>query len=315
MARKPRIEFSGAFYHVIARGNRRATIFHDEADFLAYLDRLERYRHRDGVTVHAYVLMTNHVHLLLETGTQPLSRTLQTLQFTYSQYYNRRYDKTGHVFQGRYQAILCDREAYLLELVRYLHLNPARIRTPLNPWTYRWSSHAAYLGRRGPVAVTTSPVLESLHRQRGPARQAYRKFMREGLPHGHQDRFYETVDQRLLGDERFLEDVDRRTAATRDVSIRPPRVAFGALLTAVAQAYALPPRVILASGRQRALVPARAMLVYFAREWSHLTVRELSRRVQRDPAMISRLAATYAAQRDLKAEARVRHALGLSHKP
>jgi REP element-mobilizing transposase RayT len=151
MARKPRIEFSGAFYHVIARGNRRAPIFHDAADFLAYLDRLERYRHRDGVTVHAYVLMTNHVHLLLETGPQPLSRTMQTLQFTYSQYYNRRYDKTGHVFQGRYQAILCDREAYLLELVRYLHLNPARIRTPLNPWTYRWSSHAAYVGR--PSAV------------------------------------------------------------------------------------------------------------------------------------------------------------------
>ena len=313
MARKPRIEFSGAFSHVIARGNRRALIFHDDADYRAYLDRLERYRHRDGVTVHAYVLMANHVHLLLETGTQPLSRTMQTLQFTYSQYYNRRYEKTGHVFQGRYQAILCDRQAYLLELVRYLHLNPARIRTPLSPWTYRWSSHAAYLGRSCPVEVRTSAVLESFHRQVGPARQAYRKFMLDGLAHGHQDRFYETVDQRFLGDEHFLEEADRRTAATRDVSIRPRRVAFGTLLTAVAQAYALPPRAILAPGRQRALVPARAMLVYLAREWSHLTVRELSRRVQRDPAMISRLTATYVAQRDTKVEARVRQALGLPH--
>ena len=268
MARKPRIEFSGAFYHVIARGNRRATIFHDDADSLAYLDRLERYRHRDGVTVHAYVLMTNHVHLLLKTGTQPLSRTLQTLQFTYSQYYNRRYDKTGHVFQGCYQAILCDREAYLLELVRYLHLNPVRIRTPLNPWTYRWSGHAAYVGRPSLVQVSTASVLASFHRQVGPARQAYRRFMLDGLAQGHQDRFYETVDQRFLGDEHFLEEADRRTAATREVSIRPPRVAFGTLLTAVAQAYTLPPRAILAPGRQRALVPARAMLMYFAREWS-----------------------------------------------
>ena len=313
MARKPRIEFSGAFYHVIARGNRRATIFHDDADYLTYLSRLERYRHRDGVTVHAYVLMTNHVHLLLETGTQPLSRTLQTLQFTYSQYYNRRYDQTGHVFQGRYQAILCDREAYLLELVRYLHLNPARIRTPLSPWTYRWSSHHAYLGRTTPVEVHRATVLAAFHRQLGPARHAYRRFMLDGMPQGHQARFYETVDQRFLGDEHFLAEADRRTAATHEVSIRPHRIAFGTLLTAVAQAYTLPPRAILAPGRQRALVPARAMLVYFAREWSHLTVRELARRVQRDPAMISRLAVAYMAHRDTRTEAQVRQSLGLPH--
>ena len=91
MARKPRLDFPGGFYHIIARGNRRAPIFHDAEDYAAYLDRLERYRHRDDVTLHAYVLMTNHVHLLFETGAQPLSRTMQTLQFTYSQYYNRRY--------------------------------------------------------------------------------------------------------------------------------------------------------------------------------------------------------------------------------
>lgn len=121
MARKPRLDVPGAVYHVIVRGNRRATIFHDDADYRAYLERLERYRQRDGATLHAYVLMPNHVHLLLETGDGPLSRTMQTLQFTYSQYYNRRYDKTGHVFQGRYHAILCDRDAYLVELVRYLH--------------------------------------------------------------------------------------------------------------------------------------------------------------------------------------------------
>lgn len=133
MARKPRVEFAAAVYHVIVRGNRREVIFHDDADYKAYLERLERYRARDRGTVYAYVLMANHVHLLLETGAIPLSRTMQSLQFTYSQYYNRRYGKTGHVFQGRYKAILCDREVYLLELVRYLHLNPARLRHPVNP--------------------------------------------------------------------------------------------------------------------------------------------------------------------------------------
>lgn len=208
----------------------------------AMFDRLERYRRHDGVTLQAYVLMTNHVHLLLETGERPLSRTMQTLQFTYSQYYNRRYDKNGHVFQGRYQAILCDHESYLLELVRYLHLNPARIRSPLSPWTYRWNSHTAYLGRSSPVQVSTAAVLGTWHRQIGPARQAYRQFMQDGLAQGHQDRFYETADQRFLGDERFIEEADRRTAATREVTIRPRRIAFGILLTAVATAHAVTPR-------------------------------------------------------------------------
>jgi hypothetical protein len=238
---------------------------------------------------------------------------MQTLQFTYSQYYNRRYDKTGHVFQGRYQAIVCDQEAYLLELVRYLHLNPARTRTPLSPWTYRWSSHAVYVGRSSPVQVSTTAVLGSFHRQVGPARRAYLRFMQDGLAHGHQDRFYQTVDQRFLGDERFIEEADRRTAATREVTIRPTRVAFGTLLTAVAAAYAVTPRAILAPGRQRVLVAPRAMLVYLARERSQLTTRELGRRLHRDPSMISRLAAAYDTHRDPTTEARIRHALTSHH--
>ena len=302
MARKPRVDFPGALYHVIARGNRRAVIIHDEVDATAYLERLERYRVRDGGTLYAYVLMHNHVHLLLETGEYPLARTMQTLQFTFSQYYNRRYNKTGHVFQGRYQAILCDRDAYLLELVRYLHLNPARIRTPLNPWTYPWSSHRAYLGQTSPVQVKTAPVLTQFHRQLGPARHAYRKFVMEGLRQGHQAQFYDTVDQRFLGDERFLEDVDRRTASNRPLAIRSPRVPFGKLLIAVARLHTVAPRTLVAPGRQRAIIPARAMLVYLAREWGQVSAQELSQRLRRDPSMVSRLTATYAAQRDLEAE-------------
>jgi putative transposase len=100
MARQPRIDFPCGFYHVIARGNQRATIFHDAADYIAYLGRFERYRRRDSVVLHAYVLMANHVHLRMETGTQPLLRTMQLLQFTYSQYYNRRYRQDRACLSG-----------------------------------------------------------------------------------------------------------------------------------------------------------------------------------------------------------------------
>ncbi|MGE3154877.1 MAG: transposase [Nitrospiraceae bacterium] len=310
MARKPRIDFPGGIYHVIARGNRRAPIFHERADYTAYLERLERYRRRDGVQVHAYVLMPNHVHLLIETGERPLSRTMQTLQFTYSQYYNRRYDKSGHVFQGRYQAILCDRDAYLLELVRYLHLNPARMRAPLSPWTYPWSSHAAYLGQPGPVEISTAAVLEAFHRQMGPARRAYRQFMREGVGLGHEDRFYDTVDQQMLGDTRFIAKVQRRTATTQIRTVQAPHATFGTLLTAVAEVCAVTPKTLVAPGRQRAHVPVRALLVFLAREWGRMSTQELGRRLHRDPSMISRLASAYALHRDETLEARVRQAIG-----
>ncbi len=310
MARKPRIDLPGGIYHVIARGNRRAPLFHDEADYTKYLERLERYRRRDGIRVYAYVLMNNHVHLLIETGDRALSHTMQTLQFTYSQYYNRRYNKNGHVFQGRYQAILCDRDAYLLELVRYLHLNPARVRTPLSPWTYPWSSHPAYLGRPAPVEVSTATVLESFHRQIGPARRAYRQFMREGVGLGHQERFYEAVDRQILGDTRFIAEIDRRTTTPQTRTVQSPPVKFGTLLTAVADVCGVTPKALAAPGRHRALVPGRAMLVFLAREWGRLSTQELSRRLHRDPSMISRLASAYALHRDAKHEALVRHALG-----
>jgi chromosomal replication initiation ATPase DnaA len=121
------------------------------------------------------------------------------------------------------------------------------------------------------------------------------------------------VDQRFLGDERFIEEADRRTATTREVSVHPQRLPFGTLLTAIARVYAVTPRAILAPGRHRALVPARAMLVGLARQWSQLTVRELGRRLQRDPSMISRLAATYATHTDARIEAHVRRAVQPRH--
>jgi REP element-mobilizing transposase RayT len=173
MARKPRVEYPGAFYHVICRGNHRQVIFRGDADRTFYLERLEKYRQRYGLTVYAYVLMSNHVHLLMEPGKLPLSKIMQGLQFTYTQYFNRKYRKVGHLFQGRYRAILSDRQAYLLELVRYLHLNPGHIRSPLDPWKYRWSGHGAYLGKQSSVRVEISAVLGELAKSVGPARRAY----------------------------------------------------------------------------------------------------------------------------------------------
>ena len=133
MARKPRIHFPGALYHVITRGNRRQGIFLDEKDLQRFLTYLSDCKNRFPFRLYAYALMKNHLHLLIEVEENPLSRIMQSLLFGYARYFNRRYGEVGHLFQGRYKAILCDKDAYLLELVRYIHLNPVRAKIVREP--------------------------------------------------------------------------------------------------------------------------------------------------------------------------------------
>jgi hypothetical protein len=263
---------------------------------------LEEYRQRYGFQVYAYVLMSNHVHLLLETGEVALSRIMQGLQQRYTRYFNDKYHKVGHLFQGRYKAILCDREAYLLELVRYIHLNPGRMRVPMDPWKYRWSSHGAYLGGSGPVRIHTAAVLGELNRAVGPARRAYLRFMAEGKGSGHQTIYYDVWDQRILGDQKFVERIDQEIRVQREIKLPGPRANLTKLLLVTAQAYGVSVRDLVQPGRHRRWVKPRAAWVYLAREWGRASVKEISRRLHRDPSIISRLYAAYSADRDRNKE-------------
>src|SRR3989339_920155 len=159
MARKPRIEVEGGFYHVIVRGNQRQKVFREEQDFLKYHEFLSDYKDRYEFWLHAYVLMETHVHLLWETGQVPLSKILQGVNQRFTMYFNWRHGTVGHLFEGRYKAILCDRDAYLLSLVRYLHYNPVRAGMVRQPEEYRWSSHRTYLGLNEDGLVDTGIVL------------------------------------------------------------------------------------------------------------------------------------------------------------
>jgi len=308
MARKPRVEFEGAFYHVIVRGNQRQKIFRDDRDRLAYLERIEHYRERYGFSVYAYVLMSNHVHLLLEAKKAPLSKIMQGIQFTYTQSYNRRHGTVGHLFQGRYKAILCDRDEYLLELVRYIHLNPGRMRNAIDPWKYRWSSHRAYVGEKSAVGVATERVLGQLAKSLGQARRAYGRFMGEGLGEGHEEKYYQATDQRFLGDEAFVEKVALR-AQGKDIERTGPRVGFERLLEAMVKECRVTKAALTGTGRQRDWIEGRRLLVYAAREWGRLTTRELGKRLGRDPSMISRLSRDYEGSRDRERERRLVRAL------
>jgi len=133
MARKPRLHYIGAVYHVMVRGNSGQNIFADDEDRYRFYLFLQEGVEKFGYRIHAFCLMNNHVHLAIQVGDKPLSRIMQTLCFRYTQWVNSRQKRVGHLFQGRYKAIVVDADAYLAELVRYIHLNPVRAKIVKTP--------------------------------------------------------------------------------------------------------------------------------------------------------------------------------------
>ena len=157
MARPLRIEFPGATYHVTARGDRRESIFVDDADRASLLDVLSRGLERFDAAALAYCLMGNHYHLVVQTRRANLSRLMRHVNGVYTQRFNRRHDKVGHLFQGRFKAILVDSDAYLLTLCRYVELNPVRAGWVDTPLAWAWSSCRAHVG-----AAPAPPWLDTL---------------------------------------------------------------------------------------------------------------------------------------------------------
>jgi putative transposase len=200
MARRPRLFAAGILYHVIVRGNQRQKIFTSDSDYRAYIERLARYRKKYDYVLHAYCLMPNHVHLLVESSEHPLAKFMQGVQQSYSQYFNLKHRKTGHVFEGRYKAILCQKDEYLLQLIRYIHLNPVRAGMVRSPERYRYSGDHAYLQGKATEMIDPGTVLSMLG-----GRQAYRRFVKDGLSEGHKEEYYAVEDQRFLGGEGFGE--------------------------------------------------------------------------------------------------------------
>ena len=180
---------------------------------------------------------------------------MQGIQFSYTQRYNRRYRAVGHLFQGRYKAILCDRDAYLWELVRYIHLNPARMKHPQDPWKYRWSSHRAYLGEGSPVKIQTDAVLKQFASNQRAARREFLGFMKEGLGQGHVDRFYQTIEQRFLGDERFVDQLEKKKKEPEPPKLK---VKFSRLVEGVAALYGIEAERLVGTERKRGWVAPRS---------------------------------------------------------
>ena len=191
MARKPRIQYPGAFYHVIAWGNGGQKIFRDSQDYERYLSFLREYKVRFGFLLYAYTLMPTHIHLLLEMKETPLSKLMQVLQFRYTRNFNIKYKKWGHLFQGRYKAILCDKDSYFLELSAYIHLNPVRGGLVKKPHQYPWSSYRFYVREAKETLVDGDFLLAQFSNRKATAKREYVRFVRNHISQGHREDFYE----------------------------------------------------------------------------------------------------------------------------
>ena len=204
MARPLRIEYDGALYHVTSRGNARKPIYKDDDDRLAFLDILSKTARRFNWLCHAYCLMNNHYHLVIETPDGNLSKGMRQINGIYTQYFNNRHNRPGHIFQGRYKAILIQKESHLLEVSRYVVLNPVRARAVGKPEEWRWSSYRGTVGREKPhPCLTTDWILGQFASQRRKAQEKYKEFVEAGLS---RDRLMEKVKaQSILGDDDFVE--------------------------------------------------------------------------------------------------------------
>ena len=290
MPRPSRVEFEGALYHVITRGNNRRLIFKDEEDYRKFLSLLEREKQKHPFYLYAYVLMANHLHLLMEQQAEPLGRIMQRILTGYAQYWNRKYRKVGHLFQGRYKAILCQKDAYLSELVRYIHLNPVRAKVVRRAEDYAWSSHRAYLGLERCEWVDSEVVLRYFGARRKRAVELYRAFVRAGRRERHREDLYRGVEGRFLGGDEFVSEVKHRIAEAPVA--KPKRSAkvwrWSEVVRRVEAALGVKLREVRGRGRAASQLTAKELLIYVGRERSGLTVAELARRLGIDPTNVGR---------------------------
>src|SRR6266851_8766257 len=205
MARPVRLEVAGGLYHVIVRGNERKAVFRDDADRARYLKRLAYYREKFSFQLLAYCLLDNHLHLAIETGSEPLSRIMAGLQSSYTQYFNWRHDRVGHLFQGRYKAFLVEEDPYALVLVRYIHENPVKARVVERPEQYEWSSDRFYRRGRGPEWLDLDRILRMLGSRRSVAVREYRRLMREEVVESYEE--VPSWGQAVKGNEAFADRV------------------------------------------------------------------------------------------------------------
>lgn len=307
MPRKARIDAAGALHHIIVRGMERRAIFHGERDRGDLIERLETILPDTSTVCYAWAFMPNHFHLLLRTGTVPLATVMRRLLTGYVVGYNKRHKRHGSLLQNRYKSILCQEDQYLLELVRYIHLNPLRgglVKDLPELGAYPFSGHSALMDEVERKWQDVDFVLRLFGERTFAARKRYLEFVQDGVSQGRRPELtggglirslggWDQVkslrggEQRLKGDERILGDSDfvlevlkgSQERLERRYALRAKGFGIEALAERVADLFGVQPAAILAPGKYKHVVPARSLFCYWAVRELGETTTSLARRL------------------------------------
>ena len=281
MTRPLRVEYPDAFYHVISRGIYQQKIYLNDRDKEKFLEYLEKAAERFSVVFHGYCLMSNHYHFLIQTPNSNLSRAMQWINVSYATYFNRKRNRYGHLFQGRFKAILIDADAYLKHLSRYIHLNPVRAQMVSSPSDYQWSSYSAFIGKQKPPQfLQTDWLLSTFGKNKKHARQSYKNFV-EKVDAKKLENPYEQVSEGfLLGDTDFINWVKESFLSKRDdqeeipqLKKLKPRISIEDVVQTVSDQFETSVDRITAKGRKNN--KAREVAIHLARDMCGLSCKQL----------------------------------------
>jgi putative transposase len=318
MPRKARIDAPGAIHHIIGRGINQQEIFSDKKDYNNFLERLGDLLTGSKTSCYAWALISNHFHLLLRTGDDSISNIMKRLLTGYAVSYNRRYDRSGHLFQNRYKSILCQEDTYLLELVRYIHLNPLRAKVVSNfnkLGRHPYCGHAVILGHREHDWQDTEYILRLFGKRIGTAKKKYSEFIKKGIGQGKRPDLigggllrshggwsgvrsmvkaeeYQKGDERILGDGEFVTEVLACAKEKLENKYRMKAKGFDleSLIHRVAELTGLTGDEILDGVRDKKRTDARSILVHWATDQLGITQTRLAQALNLTQSAISHAA-------------------------
>jgi putative transposase len=307
MARGPRLDAPGSLHHVIVRGIERRRIFETEKDREDFLDRLGTVVTESEATCFAWALIPNHAHILLRTGAAPLARMMRRLLTGYAVTFNLRHQRAGHLFQNRYKSMICEEDSYLLELIRYIHLNCIRaglVRDIEELDRYGWSGHSVLMGNQNRPWQAREEVLGYFGKQEGVAKRKYRQFVFEGISLGRREELTAGVtrrdterqnrkaegkyDARILGSGEFVERIlgEEAKVYQRRALVKKKRIGIEELINSVGKVFGVRGAEVIGGSQRQAVSLARSVACYLASGDLGITGSELSRELNLTPAAI-----------------------------
>ncbi len=273
MARKQRVHYEGALYHVICRGNNREYVFEKEEDKKIYLETIIRYKEKYSFKLYAYCIMDNHVHLLIEVDKVPLAKIMQGIQQVFTMKYNKKNNRTGHAFEQRYKSMLCNKDEYLLSLIRYIHQNPIKAGKK-ERLDYKWSSHKIYIEMKENELIDIKHVLSILSENINRAIKKYAELMEEEIG-------IEEIKEKEINEEMK---VNREHKQEENKKLEHDYI-----IDKICQHYEIESYELYKKTRKQKIVDARKAFILISKEFSDISNKELSEKLNLAESTVSNI--------------------------